>query len=145
MKISVRWIIYLLVLLIVFLIMFLSCDRTILLPSDDIAQTEIANILITFDFKAQTIAVHNSNKEGAEVEIRRWNDDTKTYLKIFHEGVGGYSEVIRGAEFDHGENIKIRIKIEGQELTRYYTLGAPWLVREWLIEREPDWETIIIR
>lgn len=121
-----------------------SCDR-VLLPSGDITQTEIANVYITFDFAAQTITVHNSNKERAEVEIRRWNGDTRTYLKIFHESIGGYSELSREADFEHGDDIKIRIKIEGNEVTRYYTLGAPWIDKDgWLIETEPDWEWEVI-
>lgn len=134
-----RMLIWLFVLLIALLFVFFAgCDNGVIVPAGDLAQVEIANVTITFDFENRTITCYNDNREGAEVEIRRWNNDTKSYLKIFHERVGGYSEISREASFEHGDDIKIRVKVEGYEITRYYTLGAPWLIDGWLIERKLD-------
>ncbi|MGC9048749.1 MAG: hypothetical protein ACP5IX_00800 [Patescibacteria group bacterium] len=111
------------VLLVALFVLLTGCSKEIIISSGDLAQVEIANVTILFSFKDQVITCYNDNKEWAEVEIRRWNSDTQSYLKIFHEGVCGYGEISREASFEHGDDIKIRVKIEGQEIIRYYILG----------------------
>jgi hypothetical protein len=106
-------------------LIFLSCEREIIIVGDDEkAEVEIANVEISFDFSNLVITVYNGNKSRAYVEISRYNNDVHTYLKIFEESINGFASISRNSDFQIGDEIRIKIKIEQSEITRYYLLGG---------------------
>lgn len=108
-------------LIVILICLFLGCTRQILLPEDDRISIKRANVEVVFDFAVQEISVHNRNWNRAGVLIQRKTDGV--YLTIFEARVGGRKSVHTKAYFDHGDETRTTIKVEGKEWIDYFTLG----------------------
>jgi len=110
---------------ILFLVVLMGCGHTPVEPVNDQIQIKKANITVNFDFATETITVTNGNDLYVNVWIGRWNSDVNDYLRIFEAWMWRYGTETREAKFKHGDTIKLKIQLEGQQtpVIEFYELG----------------------
>lgn len=99
-----------------------GCSDIIVYPGDG-PEIEESGVTIDFDLENYTVTVDNSNDVGVYVWIGAFDDNLQEYIQKFDTRVDAYEQNCEHAEFESGDNLKIKIVLDGYEpIIKFYTL-----------------------
>ena len=103
--------IFLFSLIIILLAITIGCTSFDLLgPNED---PVLLNVQIHFDFLSQVVEIENRNWNSARVQLSRYTSGN--YLEIFDVNISGNKKKTISCAFDHGDEIRFRVRIRDDE------------------------------